>query len=189
MWKQHLQRRLSQWMQNKCLRHLQMVEGKGASGQVRFICFIKSGKMSAPQAFIKQVCIMYCLERPLKSNTKRYTHNQSYTVSSRKQPVLPRYQNQTKTARKRERYREINTPHEYDAALLTRYQQIEPNNAEITLYTMTKWGLLQGCEAGSKYENRSISVMHHVNSLHKKNHLIASSMQISYTVWFLSSCG
>ena len=39
---------------------------------------------------------------------------------------------------------------------------------------MIKWDLSQGCKDSSVYANESMCVIHHINKLKKKNHMIIS---------------
>ena len=55
----------------------------------------------------------------------------------------------------------------------TKFQHIEFNNTLKSSYTIIKLGLFQGCKI---YVNtcKSINVIHHINKLKGKNHMIFS---------------
>ena len=53
---------------------------------------------------------------------------------------------------------------------LTKFQQTESNNILNRSYIMTKWALSQGCKDSSI----STNVIHHINKLKNKNHMIIS---------------
>ena len=57
---------------------------------------------------------------------------------------------------------------------LTKFQQTESNNILKRSYIMTKWALSQGCMQGFFSICKSINVIHHINKLKDKNHMIIS---------------
>ena len=57
---------------------------------------------------------------------------------------------------------------------LTKFYQSESNNTLKRSYTMTKWALSQGCKDSSISICKSINVIHHINKLKNKSHMIIS---------------
>ena len=55
---------------------------------------------------------------------------------------------------------------------LTKFEQTEFSNTSEGSYTMIKLGLFQGCKDFNIW--KSINVIHHINKLKDKNHMIIS---------------
>lgn len=106
------------------------------------------------------ITILYNLSQ--KYENKR---NTSYSFYEASIIIIPKPEKEITI---KENYKSIS-----QAKILNKILANKFNNVSKKLYTMSKWDLFQVCKAGLTFE-KSIDVMHHINRLKKKNHVIIS---------------